>query len=50
MKSILEKVLFEMQFADEIGGPEDLEYVRLMMEIASIATERAKTCIDNMKS
>ena len=46
--TIYDRVIAAMQEAEEIGGPTDGDYVRLMEQIAQECTHRAKVCSDRM--
>lgn len=48
-KSIKERILNAMQEADEMGGPEGLDYIDLMTAISKEALQRAQNCIDQMQ-
>ena len=47
MSTILENVLAAMQEADELGGPDYMDYVKLMQNIAAVANDRARTAFYN---
>jgi hypothetical protein len=44
---VFKAVVHELQQAEEIGGPEGLEYERLMVDIAAEATSRLATFLKN---
>jgi hypothetical protein len=46
---VFRAVVHEMQQAEEIGGPEGLEYELLMVDIAAEATSRLATFLKNKK-
>lgn len=47
MKTILDAVKAAMQPAEELGGPNDAEYYRLMTAIANEAIHRASICAES---
>lgn len=49
LEPIKERIFDAMQEADEIGGPEGLDYIDLMIAISKEALQRAQNCIDQMQ-
>lgn len=47
-EEIFKRVFEAMQPAEELGGPEEWEYIALMHRIAREAVERAGNCVEIM--
>lgn len=47
-RDMYDAVMAELQNAEEMGGPEDENYVALMEEIARMAAHRASVCRENL--
>lgn len=49
-ESIYKGVVEAMQNAEELGGPEGIEYVALMLKISEEANRRAQHAVDLIKA